>query len=98
MSVSAAEISIQNFWKASRWFRNQLLRITRARCLRPQQVRKYKINHDFNLLPGKNPANLLMIPSTRASGQEAPLVIKILTGLFVGKKSIVNFSCLLWKS
>ena len=34
-------------------------------------------------------------PSTKASGQLAPLVINNLTGSFTGRKSIVFFSCFL---
>jgi hypothetical protein len=36
------------------------------------------------LLAGKKPASFFITPSTKASGHDAPLVIKIFSGSFAG--------------
>lgn len=45
----------------------------------------------------KKPAIRSITCSTSASGQEAPLVIRIFTGVWSGRKSRVSNSCLVWK-
>ena len=47
---------------------------------------KHCTNSSIDFALGKIPASFLITPSTNASGQEAPLVSKTLTGCLFGRK------------